>query len=207
MGHSEVDAKGISVQRGLCDAALCAACLEEIYSQLEFALSLPQTMADGMRPFQGRHFLKFSTSSSNENNAMATHRHEIVLRRSQHVTALLRAALSGTNGAGAALLGLLGPDAELCELTAVVSEPGAAEQPLHSDGYWSDSTPRLITMFLALHDIVWTQQWGRRPSASRRTCLVAFLVGAGCRRRRPWRTRGATCGTSSTLEMGSLWTR
>ena len=157
MAHLELDAKGISVQRGLCDEALCAACLEEIYSQLESTLTLPQSMAESMRPFHGRHFLKFSTSASNDddNAQRATHRHEVVLRRSQHVTALLRAALSGaTSGAGAALRGLLGPSAELCELTAIVSEPGAAAQPLHSDGSWSsESAPRLITLFLALHDI------------------------------------------------------
>ena len=47
----------------------------------------------------------------------------------------------------------LGPDPELCELTAIASQPGAAAQELHSDDTWSAEHARLVTMFLTLHDV------------------------------------------------------
>ena len=41
---------------------------------------------------------------------------------------------------------------ELRELQVIVSEPGAAAQDVHSDSNWG--TERLVTMFIALHDVL-----------------------------------------------------
>ena len=48
----------------------------------------------------------------------------------------------------------LGRDAELRELQVIVSEPGAAAQDVHSDSNWSADAPRLVTAFVALHDLL-----------------------------------------------------
>ena len=68
------------------------------------------------------------------------------------VEAAVRAALTGN--AGDILIAALGRDAELCELTTITSDPGTPGQYLHADACWSVAAPRLITVFLALHDIV-----------------------------------------------------
>ena len=66
--------------------------------------------------------------------------------------AVLRASLAGE--AGALLVAAVGRDAELRELQVIVSEPGAAAQDVHSDSNWSADAPRLVTMFVALHDLL-----------------------------------------------------
>ena len=60
--------------------------------------------------------------------------------------------LSGT--CGTILSNILGDDAELCGLLSITSRPGCPAQSMHSDGMWSESSPRLITMFLAVHNIL-----------------------------------------------------
>ena len=66
--------------------------------------------------------------------------------------AALRAALAGE--AGAILVAALGRDAELRELQVIVSEPGAAAQDVHSDSNFDIHAPRLVTVFIALHDLL-----------------------------------------------------
>ena len=66
--------------------------------------------------------------------------------------AVLRAALAGE--AGALLVAAVGRDAELRELQVIVSEPGAAAQDVHSDSNYSEASPRLVTVFVALHDLL-----------------------------------------------------
>ena len=59
-----------------------------------------------------------------------------------------------SGAAGAALLATLGPNAVLCECTVIAAEPGATAQEVHSDGDWSATSPRVVTMFIALHDVL-----------------------------------------------------
>jgi hypothetical protein len=59
------------------------------------------------------------------------------------VDAALRSIIGGL--AGDVLSAALGPRAALHELTAITSEPGATEQPLHADACWSAGAPRLVT--------------------------------------------------------------
>ena len=56
--------------------------------------------------------------------------------------------------AGAILVDTLGRDAELRELQVIVSEPGAAAQDVHSDSNFDIHAPRLVTVFIALHDLL-----------------------------------------------------
>ena len=65
----------------------------------------------------------------------------------------VRAALSEALGAlGPTLGAFLGSDAELYELAALVSDPGAPRQPVHPDTGFSPS-PVLASTFIALQDI------------------------------------------------------
>ena len=66
--------------------------------------------------------------------------------------AVLRAALAGE--AGAILAAAVGRDAVLRELQVIASEPGAAAQDVHSDSNYDADAPRLVTAFIALHDVL-----------------------------------------------------
>ena len=46
----------------------------------------------------------------------------------------------------------VGDAAELFDLSAVVADPGAAEQPLHPDQAWTDAAT-VVTVFVALQDV------------------------------------------------------
>jgi ectoine hydroxylase-related dioxygenase (phytanoyl-CoA dioxygenase family) len=131
---------GVVVTRAACPeaaGAACAACLAAGLDGLERKLALPQTMAQRMRGASSRHFVPICTASA----AVA-----------EPFAAVLRAALAGE--AGALLVEALGRDAELRELQVIVSEPGAAAQDVHSDSNFSADAPRLVTMFVALHDLL-----------------------------------------------------
>ena len=117
-------------------AAACAACLAAGLEGLDRKLALPQTMAERMRGPSLRHFVPVWPACA----AM------------EPMNAALRAALAGE--AGALLVAALGRDAELREVQLIVSEPGAAAQDVHSDSNWSADAPRLVTMFVALHDLL-----------------------------------------------------
>ena len=126
---------GVAVTRAACPeaaGAACAACLAAGLEGLERKLALPQTMAERMR-VSLRHFVPISSASA-------------------AVAAALRAALAGE--AGALLVAAVGRDAELRELQVIVSEPGAAAQDVHSDSNYDAAASRLVTMFVALHDLL-----------------------------------------------------
>ena len=65
---------------------------------------------------------------------------------SEATTTLLRGPLAD------ALDALLGPEAELWECAALVSEAGAPAQTVHGDTFW-DAEPCLYTAFVALQDV------------------------------------------------------
>ena len=128
---------GVVVTRAACPeaaSAACAACLASALDGLERKLALPQTMAERMRGPSLRQFVPVCPPFA------------------PCFTAALRAALAGE--AGALLVAALGRDAELREVQVIVSEPGAAAQDVHSDSNWSADAPRLVTMFVALHDLL-----------------------------------------------------
>ena len=126
---------GVAVTRAAypeAAAAACAACLAAGLDGLERKLALPQTMAERMRGPSLRHFVPVCPPFA------------------PCFAAVLRLSLAGE--AGALLVAALGRDAELRELQVIVSEPGAAAQDVHSDSNWG--TERLVTMFIALHDVL-----------------------------------------------------
>ena len=130
---------GVAVTRAAypeAAAAACAACLAAGIDGLDRKLALPQTMAERMRGASLRHFVPVWPACA----AM------------EPMAAALRAALAGE--AGALLVAALGRDAELREVQVIVSEPGAAAQDVHSDSNWGADAPRLVTMFVALHDLL-----------------------------------------------------
>ena len=143
---------GVAVTRAVYPEAAgeaCAACLAAGLDGLERMLALPQTMAERMRSGVSlRHFVHVSTASAAV--AEPTTRSEFRMPFSSCFAAVLCASLAGE--AGALLVAALGRDAELRELQVIVSEPGAAAQDVHSDSNWG--TERLVTMFIALHDVL-----------------------------------------------------
>ena len=146
---------GVAVTRAACPeaaGAACAACLAAGLDGLERKLALPQTMAEHMRSggVSLRHFVPICTTASAAVAESATTRSEFRMPFAPCYAAALRAALAGE--AGALLVAALGRDAELRELQVIVSEPGAAAQDVHSDSNWG--TERLVTMFIALHDVL-----------------------------------------------------
>ena len=146
----DLEAQGVVVLRAACTPAACAAGLADVMAGLDQMLLLPLTMAERMREGSAaRHFVPVSTALVPAAQA-PEHRRDYKLPLSPCIAALLRAALSGE--AGAIFHRGLGDDAALCELTAITSEVGACAQDVHSDNIWSASAPRLLTMFVALHD-------------------------------------------------------
>ena len=146
---------GVAVTRAVYPepaAAACAACLAAGLDGLERKLALPQTMAERMRSGASlRHFVPICTASAAVAES-ATTRSEFRMPFTPCFAAALRAALAGE--AGTLLVAAVGRDAELRELQVIVSEPGAAAQDVHSDSNWSADAPRLVTMFVALHDLL-----------------------------------------------------
>jgi len=76
----------------------------------------------------------------------AYRRSELLLQPHPATLRVLTAALGRCGGVVAEALG---PGAALCELSAIVSEPGSHDQPIHSDTSLL-SRDRLITVFIAL---------------------------------------------------------
>ena len=147
---ADLNERGVSHQRGVCSPELCATFLAEALDSVDHMLTLPQTMAETLRGSSDRHFVRYLTAAA-ANAPEASHRSGFCRPFTASVEAVIRSVLSG--GVGAMLVRELGRDALLCELTAITSEPGAAAQSIHSDATWSATAPRLITMFLALHDV------------------------------------------------------
>jgi len=152
-GAEQLNASGVyHTPAAACPAPACADCLAEVLESLERMLSLPG------RSYDSRHFQRFPMPLLMGSAAAAvaqqepTHQRDFVPHVSPGVEAVLRATLAGP--AGAILAAALGRGAELCELTVITSDPGATEQGLHADACWTETAPRLITMFLALHDIL-----------------------------------------------------
>jgi len=158
-----MNVSGVSLVRGACDQSIVSACLkEELLVGLDKMLALPGRASDN------RHFIHIETeteteteqgagtSTSTSTRTIATasnsnHQSNFRLPLSSGVKEVLRSALSSS--AGKILLRTLGRDAEISKITMITSEPGSGLQYLHSDACWSESGPRLISMFLALEDI------------------------------------------------------
>ena len=147
--HGDLDSSGVCVVRSsgaeMVDA--CRACHAGVIESLDRMLSLPGTLGAP----SDRHFLPFATCRGDGGAPPPTHQRDFLLPFSPWVEEVLQIALRGTE-AGAILVQALGRDAELDGLQAITSEPGTAAQDLHSDAAWG--TPRTVTVFLALHDIL-----------------------------------------------------
>ena len=152
MASEQLDAEGVFVVRGACAAPLCADLHAEITAGVQLVLTLPQTMAERLRPPSCRHILPMALSAADDVLDDPSHRSSFRFPLSPRAAAVIQALLSGA--AGAALLAALGPDAELCELTTITSLPGADAQAMHADGNWGAALPRIVTAFVALHDVL-----------------------------------------------------
>ena len=145
----ELNDMGVCVARGACGRLECDACLAVVTAGVEAMRLLPAAMA-AAEPT--RYFVPIATSPRAVITE-ASHQRDFRLPLSPCVEAALRAAVAGA--AGAVLAEVVGRDAELVELTAIASLPGAAAQAVHSDSTWSGtSSKRQVTVFLALHDVL-----------------------------------------------------
>lgn len=141
----EFNSRGVYVQRSGAREA-CDACLAEVTDGLSLMLTLP-----GSAPFGGRHIVGVSIMGPLPAQE-PSHRSEFKLPFSPAVKAVVKAVCEGE--IGSIITGTLGPGAELCECTVVAAEPGATAQEIHADGEWSAVSPRVFTVFVALHDVL-----------------------------------------------------
>jgi hypothetical protein len=139
-----INLKKMAFVRGVCKKTKCADFLTYIFESLNQKHSLSGHIYN-------RHFLKFEIPPSTI-NTNPSHQSEFSLPFSLNLKSLLKNIISGK--VGEILEESLGKDAELCEITSITSDPGARSQDFHSDSFWRPTTPKLITMFLALHDIL-----------------------------------------------------
>ena len=96
---------------------------------------------------------------------------------------------------GAAVAALVGGDAQLWELAAIFSAPGAAPQVVHADAVWSPA-PLLLTAFVALQPVT---QHGQTPPFTQRLCLLRVpLVALGAQPLPRVRGQAAPKATDST---------
>ena len=150
--NAGLDVNGVLVQQNVCPKEAVEICYAEVLEHLSMLLALPQTMAE-MNRATGRHFLAFSVAKSFERPLREPeHRRDVLLPLSAPVKTVLEILLSGSTGDVVA--SAVGESAELCGLSAIVSDPGAIRQSIHSDAEWRVNSPRLVTIFLALHDIL-----------------------------------------------------
>jgi len=75
------------------------------------------------------------------------------LEDSDEVMACLSELLHDSSHVFHSLQSILGEDAELFELSVMISDPGSEAQPLHPDIVYQDTTPPILTCFVALQDI------------------------------------------------------
>ena len=146
--EAEHEENGISVHTGACEKEVIQACFDFICIWLQKYLSLPAAMSSA---HSKRHFLAFSTTPSYTGADEYFHRSGFILPMVPCVEVVLKSLLSGSSGT--LLEKLLGKNAVLQEATAIISQPGVTSQAFHSDGNWNDQGPRVITVFLAMHDI------------------------------------------------------
>jgi hypothetical protein len=114
---AELDEHGVCVRRGACATRLCEPCLADVLRRVDPAFPV----------YGGRHFLPLASTTEEEER-----QRQFVLSPCVH--ALLLSLLSGD--VGAIIEDALSADAELCEVSAIVSEPGAAAQVRTLPGRW-----------------------------------------------------------------------
>eukprot|EP00928_Gymnodinium_smaydae_P089223 TRINITY_DN73211_c0_g1_i1.p1 TRINITY_DN73211_c0_g1~~TRINITY_DN73211_c0_g1_i1.p1 ORF type:complete len:267 (-),score=36.10 TRINITY_DN73211_c0_g1_i1:20-820(-) len=143
----EFEERGVYVQRDACGKHACAASFEGINRGLDKMLALP-----GREAFGGRLMVKVATSSKEKVLDVASHRSEFAFPFSS-AEDVVRMCVSDA-AVSAVLSSSVGLDAELRECTVIAAEPSATAQDLHSDGDWGGRAPRVVTLFIALHDIL-----------------------------------------------------
>ena len=147
---SELKKRGLVVIREVCTKSQCDTCMSELTKGLDVMMKLPAPMNE-QKP--ERHFLGFPVSKSTPSPKDFSHRRDFRMSMSKNTIELLTSIIK-QSPAGSVLKEVLGDDGELIELTAIVSEPGAKSQDIHADGDFNPLAPQIVTMFLALHNIV-----------------------------------------------------
>jgi ectoine hydroxylase-related dioxygenase (phytanoyl-CoA dioxygenase family) len=86
---------------------------------------------------------------------MNTNRFDLLLplEESDNVMACLSELLHDDSRILHSLQSILGKDAELFELSVMISDPGSEAQPLHPDILYQDTLPPILTCFVALQDV------------------------------------------------------
>jgi Phytanoyl-CoA dioxygenase (PhyH). len=75
------------------------------------------------------------------------------LEGSEHVMDCVTEVLQEGSPVATAVESVLGKDAELYELSTLISDPGSKSQPLHPDILYQDTVHPILTCFIALQDI------------------------------------------------------
>ncbi len=75
------------------------------------------------------------------------------IEASKEVMHCLKELLHEDSPIATSIASILGENAELYELSTIISDPGSSAQPLHPDIKYQDTTHPLLTCFVALQDI------------------------------------------------------
>jgi hypothetical protein len=135
MAAARLVSQGMLRVNGLVSAATCARLQEHVDATLAGSDLVPPAEREG---YFGAVYEE-------------RRRWDMFLRLGPEVLALLKEAMRGLHRLLAEVVSETG---QLCELSALVSDPGSARQPLHSDTKWQPATKaRVCTCFIALQDV------------------------------------------------------
>ena len=149
-----LESKGVVRLGGALTAQTAVALREHVLHELaRLHDGVPSSSSSSGAP--GDHFSAVlapfgSRNAEEDDTAPAVCRFDLRLRLDPIVRTALRELLAGD--VGAAMEAVAGVDAELYELAALVSKPGAAAQPLHADTLWT-AGGCLYTSFVALQPV------------------------------------------------------
>mmetsp|Transcript_5030 Transcript_5030/g.9633 ORF Transcript_5030/g.9633 Transcript_5030/m.9633 type:complete len:243 (+) Transcript_5030:65-793(+) len=145
---STLESNGLVVARGLVPNQILSDSLKAITEAFNQRAALPGPLSAAAPT---RVFLPVQTSPNAPMNDTPTHKRDFKLPF-ETIEPLLKSAL-GRAASEYELLRYL-PDPDVMEITVIRGLPGADAQEWHADSSWSSSSPKMITMFLALHDVV-----------------------------------------------------
>ena len=144
---STLESNGLVVARGLVVNPILSDSLKAITEAFDRHAALPGPLSAAAPT---RVFLPVQTSPNAPMNDTPTHKRDFKLPF-ETIEPLLKSAL-GRAASEYELLRYL-PDPDVMEITVIRGLPGADAQEWHADSSWSSSS-KMITMFLALHDVV-----------------------------------------------------
>jgi hypothetical protein len=145
---------GVVVVRNTVPTDLCQAyCDEAVQACLKYD-ALPLSMAERNRGNTHRVFLPISVQpgEQQQQQQQQQQRTGFLLPLTAILRSLLQALLSGP--VGRVVAETVGDRAKLTGMLFIASDQGSKAQDIHRDGDYGAALPKIVTLFVALHDIL-----------------------------------------------------